>query len=189
MKMLSTASSLLKRLGLSAFPVACFLLTAPVLRAADEAETTDWHEPVMVQRGDNDFELLSPEESAEYRKKQRELEKTAAEAKKKPDPGWIGDCYYYADGGYYHKDGVYWRPDMKTHYVYAEECWHLPNGGILTGTGVYYPPMAAPDGLLGVPWRLAAVVTALVAGPPNDPGEPPARPTTVIIEARPSSGR
>ena len=45
-----------------------------------------------------------------------------------PDPGWIGDCYYYADGGYYHKDGVYWRADMKTHYVYEEECWHLANG-------------------------------------------------------------
>ena len=44
--------------------------------------------------------------------------------------------------------------------MYAEECWHLANGGILTDTGVYYPPIAAPDGLLGVPWRLAAVVTA-----------------------------
>ena len=84
---------------------------------------------------------------------------------------------------------MYWRPDLKTHYVYAEECWHLANGGILTGTGVYYPPMAAPDGLLGIPWRLAAVVTALVAGPPNDPGAPPPKPTRVIIEVRSSSDR
>ena len=68
-----------------------------------------------------------------------------------PDPGWIGDCYYYADGGYYHKDGVYWRADMKTHYVYEEECWHLANGGILTGTGVYFPPVVAPEGALGIP--------------------------------------
>ena len=115
----------------------------------------------------------------------------AAEKRKapEPDPGWIGDCYYYADGGYYHKDGVYWRPDLKTHYVYAEECWHLANGGILTGTGVYYPPMAAPDGILGVPWRLAAVVTALIAGPPNNPGSPPPKPTRVVIEVRSSSDR
>ena len=107
-----------------------------------------------------------------------------------PDPGWIGDCYYYADGGYYHKDGVYWRADLKTHYVYEEECWHLANGGILTGTGVYFPPVVAPDGALGIPWRLAAVTAALIAGPPEDPGKPPAKPPVrVIIEARPSSGR
>jgi len=105
------------------------------------------------------------------------------------DPGWIGDCYYYADGSYYHQDGIYWRADMKTHYVYAEECWHLPNGGILTGTGVYYPPIAAPDGLLGIPWRLAAVVTSLIAGPPQDPGTPPGKPTRVITEVRSSSDR
>ena len=112
----------------------------------------------------------------------------AAEAEKKapePDPGWIGDCYYYADGGYYHKDGVYWRADMKTHYVYEEECWHLANGGILTGTGVYFPPVAAPSGALGIPWRLAAVTVALIAGPPEDPGKPPAKPPVrVIIEKR-----
>lgn len=117
----------------------------------------------------------------------------ADEAEKKapePDPGWIGDCYYYADGGYYHKDGVYWRADMKTHYVYAEECWHLANGGILTGTGVYFPPVIAPEGALGIPWRLAAVTVSLIAGPPENPGRPPAKPSArVIIEARPSSGR
>ena len=107
-----------------------------------------------------------------------------------PDPGWIGDCYYYADGGYYHKDGVYWRADMKTHYVYEEECWHLANGGVLTDTGVYYPPVAAPDGILGLPWRLAAVATSLIAGPPQDPGIPPEKPPVrVITEVRPSSGR
>lgn len=189
MKMLSTASSLLKRLGLSAFPVACFLLTAPVLRAADEAETPVWHDPVVVEREGGGLELLTPEKAEERRKKQREAEAAAEAAKKKPDPGWIGDCYYYADGGYYHKDGVYWKPDLKTHYVYAEECWHLANDGILTGTGVYYPPMAAPDGYFGVPWRLAAVMTALIAGPPRNPGNPPARPTQVITEVRSSSDR
>ena len=182
MKTLPTRSVLLKTL------LAATLL-APFFCPADDAKTTGWHEPVMVQHGENDFELLSPEESVEYRKKQKELEEKAAAAKKKPDPGWIGDCYYYADGGYYHKDGVYWRPDLKTHYVYAEECWHLANGGILTGTGVYYPSIAAPDGILGVPWRLAAVVTALVAGAPDDPGAPPPKPTTVIIEVRSSSDR
>ena len=112
----------------------------------------------------------------------------AATEKKKapePDPGWIGDCYYYADGGYYHKDGVYWRADLKTHYVYEEECWHLANGGILTGTGVYFPPVVAPEGALGIPWRLAAVTAALIAGPPEDPGKPPAKPSVrVIIEKR-----
>ena len=179
MKTLPTRMFFLKKLLAAA-------LLAPFFCPADDAEKTDWHDPVMIQRGDNDFELLTPEESVEYREKQKEREEAA---KKKPDPGWIGDCYYYADGGYYHKDGVYWRPDLKTHYVYAEECWHLANGGILTGTGVYYPSIAAPDGLLGVPWRLAAVVTALVAGPPDDPGAPPPKPTQVVIEVRSSSDR
>ena len=179
MKTLPTRSNLLKTLLAAA-------LLAPFFGLADEVETPVWDDPVMIQRANGDFELLTPEESVEYRKKQKEREEAA---QRKPDPGWIGDCYYYADGGYYHKDGVYWRPDLKTHYVYAEECWHLANGGILTGTGVYYPPMAAPDGLLGVPWRLAAVVTALVAGPPNNPGAPPARPTIVVIEVRSSSDR
>ena len=115
---------------------------------------------------------------------------TEKESAPEPDPGWIGDCYYYADGGYYHKDGVYWHADMKTHYVYAEECWHLANGGILTDTGVYFPPVVAPEGALGSPWRLAAVTAALIAGPPKDPGKPPAKPPVrVIIEVRPSSGR
>ncbi len=114
----------------------------------------------------------------------------SAKKKPAPDPGWIGDCYYFADGGYYHKDGVYWRADMKTHYVYEEECWHLANGGVLTDTGVYFPPVIAPEGALGIPWRLAAVTVSLIAGPPENPGRPPAKPSArVITEARPSSGR
>ena len=104
-------------------------------------------------------------------------------------PVWIGDCCYYADGSYYHQDGVYWLADLKTHYVYAEGCWHLANGGILTDTGVYFPPMAAPDGLLGLPWRLAAVMTSLAGGPPWNPGKPPAEPVREVTEARSSSGR
>jgi len=148
-----------------------------------------WRDPVVVEREGGGLELLTPEKAEERRKKQREKEAADEAVKKKPDPGWIGDCYYYADGGYYHQDGIYWRADMKTHYVYAEKCWHLPNGGILTETGVYYPPIAAPDGLLGIPWRLAAVVTALIAGPPHPPGDPPQKPTRVIIEVRSSSDR
>ena len=179
-----THSSFWKALALVALlvPFFCFCL-------ADEEQEPVWHEPVVIQRdGDGTaVEVLPAEKGAELIRKQREKE---AAANRKPDPGWIGDCYYYADGGYYHPDGVYWRPDMKTHYVYAEECWHLANGGILTGTGVYYPPMAAPDGVLGIPWRLAAVVTALIAGPPQDPGKPPERPAAgVVIEVRSSSGR
>ena len=104
-------------------------------------------------------------------------------------PVWIGDCCYYADGSYYHQDGVYWLADLKTHYVYAEGCWHLANGGVLTDTGVYFPPMAAPDGLLGLPWRLAAVMTSLAGGPPQNPGKPPAEPVREVTGARSSSGR
>ena len=104
-------------------------------------------------------------------------------------PVWIGDCCYYADGSYYHQDGVYWLADLKTHYVYAEGCWHLANGGVLTDTGVYFPPMAAPDGLLGLPWRLAAVMTSLAGGPPQNPGKPPAQPVREVTGARSSSGR
>ena len=104
-------------------------------------------------------------------------------------PVWIGDCCYYPDGSYYHQDGVYWLADLKTHYVYAEGCWHLANGGVLTDTGVYFPPMAAPDGLLGLPWRLAAVMTSLAGGPPQNPGKPPAEPVREVTGARSSSGR
>ena len=104
-------------------------------------------------------------------------------------PVWIGDCCYYADGSYYHQDGVYWLADLKTHYVYAEGCWHLANGGILTDTGVYFPRIAAPDGLLGLPWRLAAVMTSLAGGPPQNPGKPPAEPVREVTGARSSSGR
>ena len=104
-------------------------------------------------------------------------------------PVWIGDCCYNADGSYYHQDGVYWLADLKTHYVYAEGCWHLANGGVLTDTGVYFPPMAAPDGLLGLPWRLAAVMTSLAGGPPQNPGKPPAEPVRELTGARSSSGR
>ena len=181
MKTLPTRSNLLKTLLAAA-------LLVPFFGLADEAETPTWDEPVMIQRDNGDFELLTPEESVEYRKK-RELEKSAAKAKKKPDPVWIGDCCYYADGSYYHQDGVYWLADLKTHYVYAEGCWHLANGGILTDTGVYFPPMAAPDGLLGLPWRLAAVMTSLAAGPPRNPGKPPSEPVREVTEARSSSDR
>ena len=104
-------------------------------------------------------------------------------------PVWIGDCCYYADGSYYHRDGSYWLADLKTHYVYAERCWHLANGGILTDTGVYYPPMTAPDGLLGLPLRLAAVMTSLAGDPPQNPGKPPAEPVRELTGARSSSGR
>ena len=175
MKTLPTLKTLL--LAAAAFvSLSCFPDEEPV-----------WRDPVMVQREDGKgMELLTPEAADKLLKQQ---EKKELSGKRKPDPGWIGDCYYYADGGYYHKDGVYWKPDMKTHYVYAEKCWHLPNGGILTETGVYYPPIAAPDGLLGIPWRLAAVVTALIAGPPHPPGDPPQKPTRVIIEIRSSSDR
>ena len=167
------------------------LLLAAMLAPFAWAEDTDgpepvWQDAVMVRQGEQEYELLTPREAEDLRKKRQEKE-TAS--KQEPDPGWIGDCYYYADGGYYHKDGVYWRADMKTHYVYAEKCWHLPNGGVLTETGVYYPPIAAPDGLLGIPWRLAAVVTALIAGPPHPPGNPPQKPTRVVIEVRSSSDR
>jgi len=183
MKTFHLPSKLLKTLALAA-------LLAPFACAADESETPVWHDPVVVEREGGGLELLTPEKAEERRKKQREKEAADEAVKKKPDPGWIGDCYYYADGGYYHKDGVYWRPDLKTHYVYEEECWHLANGGILTGTGVYFPLVIAPEGALGIPWRLAAVTAALIAGSPEDPGKPPAKPPVrVIIEARPSSGR
>lgn len=176
MKTLPKRSRLLNML-LAAAPL------APFFCAADENDPV-WHEPVVIQR-DGNSKVLPAEEGAEYIRKQKEKE---AAAKRKPDPGWIGDCYYYADGGYYHKDGVYWRPDMKTHYVYEEECWHLANGGILTQTGVYFPPIASPDGILGIPWRLAAVATALIAGPPQNPGAPPEKPPVrVSIGVRPSS--
>ena len=62
----------MKLIRLSALLAAALL--APFFCRADEAETAKWHEPVMVQHGENDFELLSPEESAEYRKKQKERE-------------------------------------------------------------------------------------------------------------------
>ena len=160
-------------------------LLAPFACPADGEEPV-WQDPVIVRQGEEEHRLLTAEEADELRWKQQEA---AASAARKPDPGWIGDCYYYADGGYYHKDGVYWRPDMKTHYVYEEGCWHLANGGVLTETGVYYPVVAAPDGILGLPWRLAAVATALIAGPPQDPGVPPEKPVRVIIEVRPASER
>jgi hypothetical protein len=164
-------------------------LLAPFVRAAEEPEQNPaWQDAVMVRQGEREYELLTAEKAEELRKKQQEKEEAASRREQEPDPGWIGDCYYYADGGYYHKDGVYWRPDMKTHYVYEEGCWHLANGGILTETGVYYPVVAAPDGILGLPWRLAAVAAALIAGPPQDPGLPPEKPPVrVITEVRSSS--
>ena len=180
MKTLPFRSNLLKA-------VVAAVLFAPFACPADEEGTEPvWQDPVIVRQEENGHRLLTAEEADEQRKKQREKE---AAANRKPDPGWIGDCYYYADGGYYHKDGVYWRPDMKTHYVYEEKCWHLANGGVLTETGVYYPPVAAPDGILGLPWRLAAVTTALIAGSPWNPGAPPEKPVRVITEVRSSSDR
>ena len=161
MKTFQLPSKLLKTLALAALlaPFAC-------AAAEEEAVKKQPEKPVVTVTVTERNEPSQKEES-------------------EPDPGWIGDCYYYADGGYYHKDGVYWRPDMKTHYVYGEECWHLANGGILTGTGVYFPPVAAPSGALGIPWRLAAVTVALIAGPPENPGKPPAKPPVrVIIEKR-----
>ena len=171
----------------SNLPLALLLaaLFALFARVADGEEPV-WQDPVIVRQGEQEYELLTEDEAGELLQKQREKAESAA---RKADPGWIGDCYYYADGGYYHKDGVYWRPDMKTHYVYEEGCWHLANGGILAETGVYFPVVSAPDGILGLPWRLAAVATALIAGPPQDPGTPPEKPVRVIIEVRSSSGR
>jgi len=173
-------SKLLKTLALAA-------LLAPFFCPAGEEEPEPvWRDAVMVRQGEDGHRLLTAEE-ADDRQRKQEKKPESAEA---PDPGWIGDCYYYTDGGYYHNDGVYWLPDMKTHYVYDEGCWHLANGGILTGTGVYYPPVAAPDGILGLPWRLVAVTVALIAGPPQDPGKPPEKPPVrVITEVRSSSGR
>lgn len=163
------------------------VLLAPFACAADGPESEPvWQDAVIVRQGEREYELLTAEEADALRKKRQEKE---TPPKQKPDPGWIGDCYYYADGGYYHKVGVYWRPDMKTHFVYEERCWHLADGGILTETGVYYPVIAAPDGILGLPWRFAAVVTALIAGPPQNPGAPPEKPMRVITEVRSSSGR
>ncbi len=186
MKTLPVSSKIQKMLAL----LALLALLAPFActAAEDEAETEPvWRDAVIVRQGEQEYALLSAEEADGRQKKPEEKEQPA---ERMPDPGWIGDCYYYADGGYYHRDGVYWRPDMKTHYVYEEECWHLANGGVLTDTGVYYPPIAAPDGIMGLPWRLAAVTVALIAGPPEDPGKPPAKPPVrVIIEVRPSSGR
>ena len=161
------------------------VLTLPVSFVCFTDDEPVWRDPVMVQQENGKgLKLLTPEEAEKQLKQQ---EKESSGPRRKPDPGWIGDCYYYADGGYYHKDGIYWRADMKTHYVYEERCWHLPNGGILTETGVYYPPIAAPDGLLGIPWRLVAVASALIAGPPQNPGTPPQKPTRVVIEVRSSS--
>ena len=117
------------------------VLLAPFACAADGPESEPvWQDAVIVRQGEREYELLTAEEADALRKKRQEKE---TPPKQKPDPGWIGDCYYYADGGYYHKDGVYWRPDMKTHFVYEEKCWHLADGGILTETGVYYPVIAA----------------------------------------------
>ena len=148
-------------------------------------ESPVWREPSIIRTGETEYELPTPEKEAELRRKRE-----AADAPKPPPaPVWIGDCCYYADGSYYHQDGVYWLADLKTHYVYAEGCWHLANGGILTDTGVYYPRIAAPDGLLGLPWRLAAVMTSLAGGPPQNPGKPPAEPVRELTGARSSSGR
>ena len=171
MKTFHLPSKLLKTLALAA-------LLAPFACAADESETpagkTENNSPETEDQGTDADQPPAPKKSAGLLKKKKE--KVAAKKPVPVDPGWIGDCYYYAEGGYYHQDGVYWCPDLKTHYVYAEGCWYLANDGILTATGVYYPPMAAPDGIFGIPWRLAAVISSLVAGPPQNPGRPPEPP-------------
>jgi len=156
------------------------LLAAALFCSADTTETTAGEtsetSPKTEKPGTDADRPPAPKKSAADLKKKKKKEDSAARKPVPADPGWIGDCYYYAEGGYYHQDGVYWCPDMKTHYVYAEGCWHLANDGILTAAGVYYPPMAAPDGIFGIPWRLAAVISSLVAGPPQDPGKPPEPP-------------
>ena len=178
MKTFPIPSKLLETLALAA-------LLAPFFCGGDDAPV--WREPVVVRRGENELQLLTPEETAELERKRQE----AISRKKEVEvpPVWIGDCCYYADGSYYHQDGVYWLADLKTHYVYAEGCWHFANGGILTDTGIYFAPVAAPDGLLGLPWRLAAVMTSLAGGPPQNPGKPPAEPVREVTEARSSSDR
>lgn len=184
MKTFQLPSKLLKTLALTALLASFSCVAAEAEKGAPEPV---WRDPVIVQEKEGGHRLLTAEEADKRAK--REQARLDARKKSEPDPGWIGDCYYYADGGYYHKDGVYWLADLKTHYVYAEGCWHLANGGILTDTGVYFPPMAAPDGLLGLPWRLAAVMTSLAAGPPRNPGKPPEEPVREVTEARSSSGR
>ena len=149
----------------------CTALCLPFVCSADEEESPVPREQAAVQKEDDGAAVEAEKDAPEH------------------DPGWIGDCYYYADGGCYNPDGIYWCPDLKTYYVYEEECWHLPNGGILTRSGVYFPPIASPDGYLGIPWRLAAVTVSLLAGPPWNPGIPPEKPTRIIIEVRSSSGR
>ena len=153
------------------------LLAAVFFCSADKAETPvppTGATTATTEGPDTDADQPpAPEKAARILKKKKRKEDSTATRPVPVDPGWIGDCYYYAEGGYYHQDGVYWCPDLKTHYVYAEECWYLANDGILTATGVYYPPMAAPDGIFGIPWRLAAVISSLVAGPPQNPGRPP----------------
>ena len=150
---------------------AAIALLVPVFCSGGDAAPV-WSDPVMVRREGNNLELLTPEKADEFRKKKQD----AAKPPPPPPPIWIGDCCYYADGSYYHKDGSYWLPDLKTHYVYAEKCWHLANGGVLTDTGIYYAPVTAPAGLLGLPLRLAAVMTSLAGGAPWDPGTPPEEP-------------
>ena len=181
------------------FPVPVKMATAMTLAAllmpsvypADDTEAEPaWQDVVVIRDSEDGYRLPIEKENTPDKDAQEMKGVSSEEKKPAPDPGWIGDCYYYADGGYYHKDGVYWRPDMKTHYVYEEDCWHMANGGILTGTGVYFPPVTAPDGILGLPWRLLAVTTALIAGPPQDPGDPPEKPPVrIVIEARSSSDR
>ena len=179
MKTLLSPSKLLKTLALAALLVPFACMADDVEKEAPEPVGRD---AVIVQKEDG----VAADEADPA---PAQLEKTESDESKEADPGWIGDCYYYADGGCYNPDGIYWRPDLKTYYVYDEECWHLPNGGILTRSGVYYPPIASPDGYLGIPWRLAAVTVSLLAGPPWNPGVPPEKPTRVIIEVRSSSGR
>ena len=166
-----------------------FLLAPWFCSGGDGASA--WREPELVRRGENEYELSVPAQDAGERT-MKGAEPIPEEAEPlPPEPEWIGDCCYYPDGSYYHRDGIYWLADMKTHYVYAERCWHLANGGVLTDTGVYFPPITAPAGLLGLPLRLAAVMTALAGGPPWNPGTPPEEPVREdeVTAARSSSDR
>ena len=179
-----------KRIRLPLTALAAVLLTPWLCPGGDGASV--WREPELVRRGENEYELSVPARDVMARTTERdESIPEETEEPLAPAPEWIGDCCYYPDGSYYHQDGVYWLADLKTHYVYAERCWHLANGGILTDTGVYFPPITAPAGLLGLPLRLAAVMTALAGGPPWDPGAPPEEPVREdeVTEARSSSDR
>ena len=89
MKTFPIPSKLLETLAL-----ALAALLAPCFCGGDDEPV--WREPVVVRRGENDLQLLTPEETAELERKRQE----AISRKKEVEipPVWIGDCCYYADG-------------------------------------------------------------------------------------------